>query len=218
MKWHFRLLGYQGSVNLFFIKMGQPRPLFRLFRSFQTNIITIFTTKICEKSKCPSSIRCWDSKPRPLERESLPITTKAGLPPRAQSILGQVHAWQRIEFAQKIAASGPSRNKNINWQSLWVSWESGRFCVQRSAVWIQSLAKFDIEHLFVNCLLYWKDENNEKVAGNGPLKRNCWAEITKERILINPCWRPGNHFFKRVITFEEISPWMTHFILTGACT
>ena len=32
--------------------------------------------------KCPSSIRRWDSNPRPLERESTPITTRPGLPPR----------------------------------------------------------------------------------------------------------------------------------------
>ena len=29
--------------------MGQPRPLILFFRSFQTNIITIITTNICEK-------------------------------------------------------------------------------------------------------------------------------------------------------------------------
>ena len=29
--------------------------------------------------KCPSSIQCWDSNPRPLEGESLPITTRPGL-------------------------------------------------------------------------------------------------------------------------------------------
>ena len=28
--------------------MGHPHPLFRLFSSFQTNIVTIFTTNICE--------------------------------------------------------------------------------------------------------------------------------------------------------------------------
>ena len=33
--------------------------------------------------KCPSSIRRWDSNPRPLERESTPITTRPGLPPKA---------------------------------------------------------------------------------------------------------------------------------------
>ena len=43
--------------------MGQPRHLFRFFRSFQTN--NNFTTNICEK--CPSSIRCRDSNPRPSE-------------------------------------------------------------------------------------------------------------------------------------------------------
>ena len=30
---------------------------------------------------CPSSIRRQDSNPRPLERESTPITTRPGLPP-----------------------------------------------------------------------------------------------------------------------------------------
>ena len=34
--------------SLFVFKMGQPRPLFRLFSSFQTNI-TILTTNKCEK-------------------------------------------------------------------------------------------------------------------------------------------------------------------------
>ena len=53
--------------------MGQPRPLFHLFSSFQTNI-TIFTPNKCEKG--PSSTRCWDSNPQPLINESPPITTK----------------------------------------------------------------------------------------------------------------------------------------------
>ena len=59
--------------------MGHSRPLFHLFSSFQTNI-TIFTTSICEK--CPSSIWCWDSNPRPSGDESPPITTRPGLPPK----------------------------------------------------------------------------------------------------------------------------------------
>ena len=43
------------------------------FRSFQTNIFTIFTTNICDKM----SIRIWcqDSNPRPSEHESPPIVT-----------------------------------------------------------------------------------------------------------------------------------------------
>ena len=36
------------SLSFFFTKMGQPRPLFNLFPSFQTHI-TIFTTNKCEQ-------------------------------------------------------------------------------------------------------------------------------------------------------------------------
>ena len=57
--------------------MGQPRPLFRLFSSFQTNI-TIFTANKCKK--CSSSVRRWDSNPQPLEDEISPITTNFSAP------------------------------------------------------------------------------------------------------------------------------------------
>ena len=59
--------------------MGQPRPLFRLFSVFSNKHYN-FYNKIYEK--CPSSIQCRDSNPRPLKRESLPITTRPGLPPK----------------------------------------------------------------------------------------------------------------------------------------
>ena len=64
--------------KVFLKKLANPGLFFVYFWSFQTNI-TIFTTIICEK--CPSSIWCRDSNPQPLERESLPITTRPGLPP-----------------------------------------------------------------------------------------------------------------------------------------
>ena len=51
--------------------MGHPRPLFRLFLSFQTNI-RILTTNISEKMVCKSSICRRYSNPRPLEHESHP--------------------------------------------------------------------------------------------------------------------------------------------------
>ena len=54
--------------------MNQPRPLFRLFSSFQTNN-TIFTTNKCEK--CPSSIRRWDSNSQPSDSVSPPLTTES---------------------------------------------------------------------------------------------------------------------------------------------
>ena len=59
-------------------RMGQTRPLFHLFLSFQT-FITIFTTK--NMKKCRSSIQCRDSNSQPLEHQSPPITTRPGLPP-----------------------------------------------------------------------------------------------------------------------------------------
>ena len=59
--------------------MGHPGLFFVYFRSLQTHINTILQ-KIDVK-KCPSSIRRWDSNPRPSERESPPITARPGLPP-----------------------------------------------------------------------------------------------------------------------------------------
>ena len=72
--------------------MGQPRPLFVYFRSFQTNITNFY-------NKCPSSIRCRESNPRPLERESFPITTRPGLPPYSTFF---------VHFSKA------SKNKNFN--------------------------------------------------------------------------------------------------------
>ena len=68
------------SLHLFFKNMGQPRPLFHLFSSFQINItiFLIFTTNKCEKF--PSSIWCRDWNSQPLAHESPTITTKTGLP------------------------------------------------------------------------------------------------------------------------------------------
>ena len=68
------------KVQAVFFKMGQPRPLFVYFRSFQT-INRIFTTNQCEKCQC-IQFRLQDSNPRPFEHESSPITTRPGLLPQ----------------------------------------------------------------------------------------------------------------------------------------
>ena len=60
------------------LKMGQPRPLFHLFLSFQNTLQ--FLEQIIVK-KCPSSILCRDLNSQPLEHESPPITTRPGLRP-----------------------------------------------------------------------------------------------------------------------------------------
>ena len=68
------------EVKFFSKKWANPGLFFVYFWSFQTNIVTIFTTKQCEKMSCPSSIWRRDSNPRPLEHEPPPITTRPGLP------------------------------------------------------------------------------------------------------------------------------------------
>ena len=70
--------------NLFF-KNGPTPASFVYFRSFQTNIVTIFTTNKCEK--CPSSIWCRDSNSQPSDYESPLLTTRPGLPPKMLIIL-----------------------------------------------------------------------------------------------------------------------------------
>ena len=77
---HVRInLKYAHSWSL---KMDQPRSLFLLFLVFLYKNFK-FLHQIYVK-KCPSSIRCRDSNPRPLECESLPITTRPGLPPKEE--------------------------------------------------------------------------------------------------------------------------------------
>ena len=78
------MFDYSTDPAVFFKKMGQHRPLFRLFAVFSNKQYkTIFTTNQCEKMSCPSSIWRRDSNLRPSERESPPITTRPGLPPKA---------------------------------------------------------------------------------------------------------------------------------------
>ena len=76
------------SVHFWFNKTVCVKAKF----TFGLKFISIFLQKKKKKhlynyynkymlKKCPSSKRCRDSNPRPLERESLPITTRPGLPP-----------------------------------------------------------------------------------------------------------------------------------------
>ena len=53
--------------------MVQSRPLFVYFWSYQTNIVTIFTTNICEKMSIQYMVLGFEFTTS--EHESLPITT-----------------------------------------------------------------------------------------------------------------------------------------------
>ena len=63
----FEVGGINFIKHIRFFKMGQPRPLFNLFSSFQTNITNV-----------TANIRWRDSNSQPLEHESPPITTRPG--------------------------------------------------------------------------------------------------------------------------------------------
>ena len=66
--------------------MGQHRPLllfiFGLFKQTSLQILPQINVK-----KCPSSILCRDSNPRPLEHEGPLIATSPGLPPTCKTCL-----------------------------------------------------------------------------------------------------------------------------------
>ena len=70
-----KVVGMDSKPTYTFSFLNGPTPA--CFIVFQTNVIIIFTTNICEK--CPFSIRCPDLNPRPLGHESPPITTRPGL-------------------------------------------------------------------------------------------------------------------------------------------
>ena len=78
---------FKGAFYIYFFNGPSPASFSVYFLSFQANI-TIFTTSIC--GKCPSSIWCWDSNPRPSEHESTPLTNRPGLPPF------NIYLWQSI--------------------------------------------------------------------------------------------------------------------------
>ena len=86
-----------------FKKWAIPCLFFVYFRLFKN--ITILE-QINEKT-CPSSIRCWDSKPQPLDHESPPVTTRPGLPPKHHKVL-KISFWV---FVESLYSSIPRKIK-----------------------------------------------------------------------------------------------------------
>ena len=73
-------LSAKRKSNLFLKKWANPGLFFVYFRSPE-QISLQFLQQIYVKN-CHSSIWCQDLNPRPSERESLPISTRPGLPPQ----------------------------------------------------------------------------------------------------------------------------------------
>ena len=81
--------------KFFFKKMGHPRPLFRLFSVFSNKQYNSYNKSMWKMSS-PSSIWRWDLNPRPLERESPPITTRPVLPPPS------LHSYCTLKYVYDI--------------------------------------------------------------------------------------------------------------------
>ena len=73
--------------RILFLNGPFPASFSFILSPFQTNINTILQQ--INVKKCPSSIWHQDSNPRPSERESPPITTRPGLPPRSDEFLSR---------------------------------------------------------------------------------------------------------------------------------
>ena len=89
------------KCRFYFKKWAIPGLFFVYFKSLQTNINTILQQKYVKI--CPSSIRHWDSNPRPSECESPPITTRPGhLPTNRDSYLMSLVAITIDEFGHHV--------------------------------------------------------------------------------------------------------------------
>ena len=93
---------FVGSSHDFLQKWAITGLFFVYFRVFKQ---TIFTTNKCEK--CPSSIQCWDSNPRPSEHESPPNNHKA-MAPTLKMIkprFGQTGLIEPCDCSKKVSTS-----------------------------------------------------------------------------------------------------------------
>ena len=74
----------------------------------------------------PSSIRCWDSNPQPLEHGSPTITTRPGLPPMSfYSFCGMHCAFSMYRMLLKIGQRRLPSASNFCFQSSKIAWNRG---------------------------------------------------------------------------------------------
>ena len=127
-----------------FLKMSQSRPLFvRFLLQFQSY-------KLKKYRWC-----AWDSNLEPQDG-------------RRRRNHGAMVATPETHFCD-VPHFYLSSNFLQQGEWLWLSWFNSWFQYQISVVRIQSLAKFHWTFDYCQLLVYRKDENKEKEAGNGPL-------------------------------------------------
>ena len=98
------MIGFAYFPKISDVFLNGPTPAsFRLFSVFSNKHYKILQQ--IDVKKCPSSLRCRDSNPRRLEFESLPITTRPGLPPKSTSVYS-VNCLKSTKINEKDAGDG----------------------------------------------------------------------------------------------------------------
>ena len=128
---------FVGSSHDFLQKWAITGLFFVYFRVFKQ---TIFTTNKCEK--CPSSIQCWDSNPRPSEHESPPNNHKA-MAPTLKMIkprFGQTGLTEPCDCSKKVSTS----RHLIDKEALPRRWSWRRRCRRRTLRRVLGAAEADL--------------------------------------------------------------------------
>ena len=129
--------------------MGHPRPLFHLFLSFQTKLQILQQINV---KKCPSSTRCWDFNPRPLEHESLPITTRPGLPPLIEvCTLGQFSSHVVLFYLSFLMLHFTC------WPSTLIVWTRLPLGQSRLETVKTQLGRWEVFLILMDSAAYWVD-------------------------------------------------------------
>ena len=108
---------------VFFLKMGQPQPLFRLFLVFSNK--HHYNFKINQFEKMSIQFTDQDSNPQPLEHESSPITTRPGLPPQTFVVFILATNYGYVTCSRKrVYGTGP----------VWVTNSPSLKCKKRTTI------------------------------------------------------------------------------------
>ena len=118
------LLTEQWDMNVVLLKNG-PTPASFLF-IFCLFIQTMQFLQQIYVRKYPSSIQCWDSNPRLSERESLPITTRPGLPP---SVVWWLNVF-KYSTSYSFAIENTHWHEADDWQ-VWNGFRSKHFIANK---------------------------------------------------------------------------------------
>ena len=145
--------------------------------------------------KCPSSIQCPDSNPRPLDCESLPITTRPGLPPNSSLKCYPPHV-DLVKFANLYVSQTQHERCRHHWRVQHLKLSLLFFKWANSGLFLLMFVLF--KHNF-----YWKK-----------LQASAWFELGtseyKARTLTT--WTPQPRPEFSYLFMSESPPSQLHFV------